>query len=86
MDAQTDVAPVQVVGTGSDLDTAIQCGIERLAKIADMSEGETRNRITISGGVEIGRVPGVVQVTAQLPLSRLDQLGLGDIYRRQYGL
>jgi formamidase len=35
---------------------------------------------------EIGRAPGVVQVTFLAPLSRLDAAGIGDLAREQYGL
>ena len=80
------VAPVQVVGSGADLVAAVANGIDRLAKLAGASVDEVRNRVTITGAIEIGRLPGVVQVTALLPLARLDQLGLGNLYRRQYGL
>lgn len=80
------MAPVQVVGSGPDLNSAASNGIERLAKLAGTSMDEVRNRVTITGGIEIGRLPGLVQVTALLPLARLDQLGLGGVYRRHYGL
>jgi formamidase len=86
VELQGTVVPVQVVGSGADLTAAVSNGIERLAKVAGTSTEEIRNRITITGGIEIGRLPGVVQVTALLPLARIDQLGLGEIYRRQYGL
>ena len=36
--------------------------------------------------IEIGRDPGVIQVTFLAPLSRLDAVGLGDIAREQYDL
>jgi formamidase len=86
VELQATVVPVQVVGSGADLAAAVSNGIERLAKMAGIGADEIRNRITITGGIEIGRLPGVVQVTALLPLARMDQLGLGKIYRRQYGL
>jgi formamidase len=86
VDLPGPLAPVQVVGSGADLTAAVNNGVERLARLAGATTDEIRNRITLTGGIEIGRLPGVVQVTALLPLARLDQLGLGDFYRKQYGL
>ena len=37
-----------------------------------MTVPEVRNRATINGAIEIGRAPGVIQVTFLAPLSRLD--------------
>ena len=45
---------------------------------------EIRNRATITGAIEIGRAPGVVQVTFRAPVERLDAIGLGDLARSQY--
>jgi len=84
--SEGSVAPVQVVGTGPDLMSAVGNGIERLARLAGNGDDEIKNRLTIAGGIEIGRLPGVVQVTASLPLARLDHLGLGELYRRHYHL
>jgi acetamidase/formamidase len=79
------VAPVQVVGSGPDLSAAVNNGFERLSALSGMSLDEVRNRVTITGAIEIGRLPGVVQMTALIPLRRLDALGLGTLYRGQYG-
>ena len=38
------------------------------------------------GAIEIGRAPGVIQVTFLAPLSRLDAVGLGKYAREQYNL
>jgi len=51
-----------------------------------MSVPEVRNRATINGAIEIGRAPGVIQVTFLAPLSRLDAVGLGKFAREQYNL
>jgi formamidase len=80
------VAPVQVVGSGPDLTSAVKSGLGRLSRLSGMSLDEVRNRVTITGAIEIGRLPGIVQVTAFLPLRRLDELGLGALYRKQYEL
>jgi hypothetical protein len=49
-----------------------------------MTEGEVRGRCTFTGGVEIARLPGVVQLTMLAPMERLDAVGLGDVVREQY--
>ncbi|MCP3056973.1 acetamidase/formamidase family protein [Aurantimonas marianensis] len=79
-------APISVIGTAPTLNEAIENGLERAAKLLDMSVPEVRNRATINGAIEIGRAPGVIQVTFLAPLDRLDKVGLGDIARAQYDL
>lgn len=79
-------APVSVVGTGPTMNQAIVNGLERAAALLDMSVPEVRNRATINGAIEIGRDPGVIQVTFLAPLDRLDAVGLGNYAREQYDL
>ncbi|MEC5325847.1 MULTISPECIES: acetamidase/formamidase family protein [unclassified Aurantimonas] len=79
-------APISVIGTAPNLNAAIENGLERAAKLLDMTVPEVRNRATINGAIEIGRAPGVIQVTFLAPLDRLDKVGLGDIARAQYDL
>lgn len=83
---QRDVAPVQFIGTGPTLNEATDNAIERAAGLLGMTQAETRNRCTITGSVEIGRLPGVVQLTMLAPLARLDTLGFGALVRHHYGL
>jgi formamidase len=40
----------------------------------------------VNGAIEIGRAPGVIQVTFLAPLAALDAVGLGHYAREQYGL
>jgi len=84
--AQTDVAPVQFIGTGPTINAAADNAVARAATLLGITESEVRNRCTISGDVEIARLPGVVQLTMLAPLKLLDHAGLGDLARRQYGL
>ena len=51
-----------------------------------MSEGEVRTRCTFTGGVEIGRLPGVVQLTMLAPMDVLEDRGLATLVRDQYDL
>jgi formamidase len=46
---------------------------------------EVMNRATITGAIEIGRHPGVVQVTFRAPVERLDARGLLGYAIEQYG-
>ncbi|WP_207101677.1 acetamidase/formamidase family protein [Paracoccus shandongensis] len=80
------LAPVSVIGTAPNLNAAIENGLERAATLLGMSVPEVRNRATINGAIEIGRAPGVIQVTFLAPLARLDAVGLGHYAREQYGL
>jgi formamidase len=50
-----------------------------------MEVPEVRNRATISGAVEIGRAPGVVQITFRAPVAALAACGLDRLARAQYG-
>ena len=50
-----------------------------------MSVPEVRNRATITGAIEIGRHPGVVQVTFRAPVDRLEARGLLGYAKEQYG-
>ena len=79
-------APISVVGTGPDLNSATDNGLERAAKLLEMSVPEVKNRATITGGIEIGRHPGVVQVTFRAPLERLEARGLLPFVNDQYGI
>lgn len=78
-------APISVVGTGADLNKATDCGLQRAAKLLGMSVAEVRNRATITGAIEIGRLPGVVQVTFLAPVDSLKSAGLLPLAREQYG-
>lgn len=83
---QREVGPIQLIGTGPTINDAADNAIDRATRLLQMSRAEVRNRCTIAGAVEITRLPGVVQLTIMAPLGRLDQIGLGDLVRRQYGL
>lgn len=79
-------APISFVGTGPDLNAATQNGLERAADLLGMSVPEVKNRATITGAIEIGRLPGVVRVTFLAPLERLERVGLLPFVREQYDL
>jgi acetamidase/formamidase len=79
-----ETLPLSVVGTGVDLNLATENGLRRAANLLDMSVDEVRNRATIAGAIEIGRHPGVVQVTFHAPVDRLHRCGLLELARSQY--
>jgi acetamidase/formamidase len=77
-----ETAPISVVGSGPDLNSATDNGLARAAELLDMSVPEVKNRATVTGAIEIGRHPGVVQVTFRAPVDRLEARGL-LIYARE---
>jgi formamidase len=79
-------APLQVVGSGANLNEATDNGVARLANLIGMSTEQVLNRVTLSGAVEIGRLPGVVTVTMLVPLTKLAELGLAGLVKKHYGL
>ena len=86
LDGLEESAPISVVGTGPDLNSATDNGLERAAALLRMEVPEVKNRATITGAIEIGRHPGVVQVTFRAPLERLEARGLMPYVRDQYGI
>jgi formamidase len=81
---ETNVYPLQVVGSGADLNAATANGLTRMAALTGYSIAEVKNRATITGDIQIGRLPGVVQVTILTPASVLEKLNLLNLYQMQY--
>jgi len=80
------LVPIQVIGAGPTINEAAYNGFERTALLLGMTVEEIRNRVTISGAVEIGRLPGMVQVSIQAPLRALEKIGIDDIVTSHYHL
>jgi formamidase len=78
-------APISVIGSGPDLNKATEVGLRRAAELLSLTVPEVMNRATITGGIEIGRHPGVIQVTFLAPLSALEKAGLLPFAQEQYG-
>lgn len=76
--------PLSVIGTGSTLNAATDNGMERAAKLFGVTVPEIMNRATITGSIEIGRHPGVVTVTFQMPKHYLKKAKLQDIVEYHY--
>ena len=49
-----------------------------------MTVPEVMNRATVTGAIEIGRAPGVVQITFRAPVDRVEARGLLSYAREQY--
>lgn len=81
-----DSAPIAVIGTGANLNLAIDNGLARAGQLFDMSVPEVMNRVTISGAIEIGRAPGVVTISLRVPKEKLEARGLWDLVQKQYKL
>lgn len=81
-----DSAPISFIGTGANLNLAIDNGMERMAQFFDMTIPEVMNRITATGAIEIGRAPGVVTLTMRVPREKLVEKNLWNLVSEQYGL
>jgi acetamidase/formamidase len=79
------VLPLQVLGSGPFINAAVDNGVERAAKLLRTTVDEVKNRATISGAVEIGRLPGFVQINLLAPKDRLERLGILHLVESQYG-
>ena len=86
VDELAAAAPVQFVGSGATVNDATQNAFDRAGDLLNMSEGEVRGRCTFSGGVEIARLPGVVQLSMLVPMEILADVGLAETVRAQYDL
>jgi Predicted acetamidase/formamidase len=82
--AVTDAWPIQVVGSGATVNDATQCAFDRTAALFGITEGEVRARCTFTGGVQIGRLPGVVQLDMLVPTAMLADVGLADVVTAHY--
>lgn len=79
-----DVFPVSVVGSGTTLNEATDNALGRAAKLFEMTIPEVKNRATITGSIEIGRHPGVVTATFQVPKTILKKARIFKPVKKQY--
>ncbi|UWG48478.1 Acetamidase/formamidase [Halanaeroarchaeum sp. HSR-CO] len=86
VDVETDAGPIQVIGSGATINAATDNAYDRAEALLGMSEGEIRTRATFTGGVEVGRLPGVVQLSLMVPMDLLADRGLDHLVREQYDL
>ncbi|HCA40807.1 MAG TPA: acetamidase [Aminobacterium sp.] len=83
-DLEQEVLPLQVVGTGKNLNEAVDNGLMRMVSLTGMMLPEIRNRCTLTGQVDIGRLPGVVQISMLVPRPVLERLDLWNIMLEHY--
>ncbi len=76
--------PLQSFGSGANLNDATENGLQRIAELINIPVEEVKNRATIAGAISISRLPGVVQVTAMIPRSHLEKLGIFHLFQEQY--
>jgi formamidase len=81
---QKDLLPIQMIGSGPNLNDAVECGVNRMAKLLGITPDAVKNWVTMTGGVEIGRLPGMVTVTMMAPIDQLEQLGIAHLAQEQY--
>jgi acetamidase/formamidase len=86
MEELEEAAPISFIGSGADLNQAIDNGLSRAAKLLGMTMGEVKNRATITGSIEIGRAPGVVTVTFLAPKHKLEKINLYNTIKDHYKL
>jgi len=80
----TDAAPIQIIGSGATINDATQNAFNRASKLFGVDEGEIRARCTFTGGVEIARLPGVVQLSMLTPIDLLESVGLAETVSNKY--
>jgi len=79
-----EALPVSIVGTGKTLNEATDNAIRRASKLFELPESEVLNRATITGSIEIGRHPGVVTATFQVPKTILKKVRIFKTVKKQY--
>src|SRR6056297_3439499 len=83
---EDDMGPIQVIGSGATINDATQNAFDRAGDLLEMTEGEVRARCTFTGGVQIGRLPGVVQLDVLAPMDVLEERGIAHLVADQYDL
>ncbi|MGQ3675825.1 acetamidase/formamidase family protein [Xanthobacter sp. TB0139] len=78
--------PITFIGSATNLNDATKNGLERAAAVTGLPYDEILNRATITGSIEISRLPGVVRVTFLCPMPILERLGIAHLVRAQYEL
>ncbi|SQH36742.1 acetamidase/formamidase [Pseudomonas mucidolens] len=78
--------PITFIGSGVNLNRATENGLQRAAAVTGLPYDEVLNRATITGSIEISRLPGTVRVTFLCPMDILDRMGIGHLVREKYPL
>ena len=86
---QTEVeesGPITFMGTGKNLNEATENALQRAAKTTGLAYEEVLNRCTITGSIEISRLPGMVRATFLCPMPILEKMGIATLVREHYQL
>ena len=75
-----------MLGSGAYINAAVDNALSRAARLLDMTVDEVKNRGTVTGAVEIGRLPGFVQLNLLVPRPKLERLGIAHLVEGQYGV
>lgn len=78
--------PITFIGSGENLNLAVENGLTRAAAVTGLPYDEVLNRATITGSIDISRLPGTVRVTFLCPMEVLDAMGIGHLVREKYDL
>jgi acetamidase/formamidase len=78
--------PITFIGSGENLNVAVENGLKRAASVTGLPYDEVLNRATITGSIDISRLPGTVRVTFLCPMNVLDRIGIGHLVREKYDL
>jgi len=78
------VLPIQVLGSGPFINAAVDNAVGRAARLLGISADQVRNRGTVTGAVEIGRLPGFIQLNLLVPRPKLEHLGIVHLVEAQY--
>lgn len=76
--------PLCFVGSGATINDAAGNAFDRAAQLLNMRIEEVKNRCTINGAVQIGRLPGVVTATFLVPKAILMRERLYSIAAEMY--
>lgn len=78
------VLPIQVLGSGPFINAAVDNAVARAARLLDVSVDQVKNRGTVTGAVDIGRLPGFIQLNLLVPRPHLERLGIIHLVEAQY--
>jgi acetamidase/formamidase len=78
--------PITFIGSGVNLNEAVENGLRRAASVTGLPYEEVLNRATINGSIDISRLPGTIRVTFLCPMPVLDRMGIGHLVREKYAL
>lgn len=84
VEALEESYPLSFVGSGANLNEAIDNAMERAAKFFGITVPEVMNRATVTGSVDVGRYPGIATVTFLAPKQYLEKAGIIELVKGFY--